>query len=66
MKIDKGIYYTQAYNCWGCIHVGMRVIYIGRKKGYGWRLELFTRYHKFRFSRGKEDTPNLICRNQGK
>jgi len=52
MKINRGVYYTRAYKYWGCIHFGMKVLYIGRKEGYGWVLEIFTRAHKFKFNRG--------------
>ena len=52
MKIERNIWCTQAKNCWGCIQVGRKVIYIGRKRGYAWRLEIFTPLHRLRFSKG--------------
>ena len=50
--IERGVVYTQARGSWGAIHIGGTLfrILIG-KRDKAWRLELFTRYQRFRFSR---------------
>ena len=53
VKFDRGVWFTEAYGYKGCIHIRKTVVYLGERKGYcGWVLELFTTYHKFKFTRG--------------
>ena len=47
MKIKFNVITTQAKNCY-CIQIGTMAMYFGNKQG--WRLELFTPFHIFRFT----------------
>lgn len=49
--VYREVFTTQSKNCLGVLHIGMTATAIlpGLLK-QGWRLELFTPYHKFRFS----------------
>jgi len=59
IKISHGVWYTKAWKSWGCFHIGKKAIYIGKKaSGYGWRLELFTKFHIFRFTLGTKERSN--------
>lgn len=48
MKLKRNTIYIQAKNCY-CIHIGNWAFLFGNKQG--WRLELFTPLHLFRFSK---------------
>jgi hypothetical protein len=50
-----GVYSTQAKACWGCLHVGWWAFFLlpTRRREYGWRLELFTPWHRFRWNAGR-------------
>jgi hypothetical protein len=53
IEVRRNVYSTQTKGCWGAIHVGMTVLYLGwdsRRKGSGWRLELCTPFRKFRWA----------------
>lgn len=56
MKWKRNVEHTQTKGCWGCLHIGTVALYIGTKRQpagrVGWRLELFTPLHAFRFMRG--------------
>ena len=52
MKVIKGIEFTQAKGCY-CIHIGTWAFMFGSKQG--WRLELFTPLHFFRFSKSYKE-----------
>lgn len=48
--VYRDVFATESKNCLGVVHIRMTVIAIwqgARKQGF--RLELFTPYHKFRF-----------------
>ncbi len=47
VRLEKGIEYTQAKGCY-CVHIGTWAFMFGDKQG--WRIELFTPLHLFRFS----------------
>ncbi len=49
MRIAKNTSYTQAKGCY-CIHIGSWAFMFGNEQG--WRLELFTPLHLFRFTQG--------------
>lgn len=50
LHIKRNVMATQAYGCWLCLHIGDIAIFLGRRKGYGIRVELFTPLHKWRLS----------------
>jgi hypothetical protein len=51
MRIEKNVAYTQAKNCWLCIHVGTKAYYIGRPtKGMMRRIEVATPFRWFRIT----------------
>ena len=56
MNIKRNVAHTQTKGCWGCLHIGSVALYLGRNQGAyertGWRLEVFTEYHKLRWMRG--------------
>lgn len=58
IEVKRGVYATQARCCWGCLQVGMTAVYLGfmPRRDYGWRLELFTPLHRFRWGRGRWTT----------
>lgn len=56
LEIQRGVYSTQARNARFCLHVGSTAIYFGNRPGYAARLELFTHYHRFRWSWGARDS----------
>ncbi len=48
------VYASKAYGCYAYIQIGTLGNWFGAGSGkYGWRLELFTPYHYFRFCRSK-------------
>lgn len=53
LKFETGVYYAQGFNSWGVLQIGMWLFRIGNgtNKPFAWRIELFTPYHWFRFSR---------------
>ena len=54
LKVKTRVMAAQARSCWGCLHVGEWAffIWVTNKRDYGWRLELFTPLHRFRWHRG--------------
>ncbi len=53
MQILTNVAYLQAYGCRLCIHIGSTAFLFGKKeKGRGPRIEIWTPYHWFRYSRG--------------
>ena len=51
----RNVAFTQAKSCWGCLQVGEYALYlwVTNRRAYGWRLELFTEFHRFRWGRGQ-------------
>lgn len=54
VEIKRNVMATQAAACWGCIHVGSVAVYLGftLRRVAGWRLEILTPLHRFRWRRG--------------
>lgn len=51
LEFRRNVASTQAKGCFGCLHVGEVAVYIwpGFPVAYGWRLELLTPLHRFRW-----------------
>jgi len=54
IETKRGVYATQAGACWGCLHVGWWAFYIWPtlRRHAGWRLEVLTPLHRWRWDRG--------------
>lgn len=53
MSIIRDCYYTQAYGCWFCLHIGSTALLFGSgANGSGPRLEICTPARWFRWSWG--------------
>lgn len=53
IQIMTNIDYAQCYGVRFALHIGTLLVMFGRKEsGRGARLEVFTRYHWFRWSKG--------------
>lgn len=54
IETKRNVMSTQAKSCWGCLHVFDRAFYlwVTNKRAYGWRLEILTPLHRFRWHRG--------------
>jgi hypothetical protein len=52
IEIQRDVYSTQAKNARFCLHIGNTAVLFGTRPGFAARLELFTHFHRFRFSWG--------------
>ncbi len=53
MQVLTNVAFCQGAGCRFALHIGSVFIAFGRRPGIGARLELFTPFHKFRWSRGQ-------------
>lgn len=51
VTIVRDVYSVQGYGARLILHIGSTAFYFGLRPGYGLRIELFTHFHRFRFSR---------------
>lgn len=52
LTIRRNVWHSQARGCWGYVQVGTVAVFIFWRihESQGWRLELFTPSHRFRWS----------------
>lgn len=53
IHIKRGVYSATSFGCRFLLHVGYWAIYFGKTNRYSPRLELFTPFRWFRFSKGE-------------